>query len=188
MAAIYHTRTISRHEIDDKLKKSGDFVKLDFLSSCLKKQMDFDTKKFVLLKLAELYSERKMFAEAGKMMRAGAEINGTYEGKMNDFIKSGELFAKAGNFDEADVSFTKALGSATEMQRAKIKTAKKTAYFAKAKELMQRDRRSHAMEAYEKLLLMDLNPIEKHEVQNALLQIYEKLGKVKEFYALKAGM
>ena len=186
MTQIFHTRAITRREVDEKLKISGDYVKLDFLSACLKKQMDFDTRKFVLMKLAEVYEQRKMFAEAGKMMRASAEINTTYDGKMNDFVKSAQLFVMAGGFQDADVSFAKALGSAKEMQRQGVKNLRKEAYKAKAKDLLDKERRSHAMEAYEKLLDLELTPQEKREAQSSLLAIYEKLGKIKEYYHLKA--
>jgi len=35
---------------------------------------------------------------------------------------------------------------------------------------------------------LDLTSEEKREIQGTLLMLYEKLGKVKEFYALKANM
>lgn len=178
----------TKSEIEARIANVGDYVKMDLLSSSLKKQLDFDTKKFVLVRLASVYEGRKMFAEAAKMMKNAAEINTTYDAKMDDFMKSSILFIKAGHFDEADVSFTKALGCATELQKGRLKTERKAAYIAQAKEYMARDRRSHALEAYEKLLMFDLTPEEKNEVQSTLLTLYEKLGKVKEFYALKANM
>jgi len=181
--------SITRKEVEDKLKSVGDYVKMDFLSTCLKKQMDFDTKKFVLLKLSEIYEARKMFSEAAKMMRNAAEINTTYDGKMTDFMKSCSLFVKSGHFDEADVSFTKAMACASGMQKDRIKAMRKEAFKAQAKEYIARDKRSHAAETYEKLLgLESLAPDEKREAQSTLLILYEKLGKVKEFYALKANM
>lgn len=179
---------VTRREVEERLKRVGDYVKMDYLSACLKKQLDFDTKKFVLLKLAEVYEQRRMFAEAAKMMRNAAEINTTYEGKMNDFVKSAELFVRAGHFDESDVSFTKALGCAKELEKARIKQTRKEWYKAQAKEYLARDRRSHAVIAYEKLLALELSLQEKKEAQTTLLSLYEKLGKVKEFYALKANI
>ncbi|MBS3065671.1 hypothetical protein J4229_01355 [Candidatus Pacearchaeota archaeon] len=182
------TRVVTKRELEERLKNAGDYVKMDLLSSALKKQLDFDTKKFVLFKLAEIYETRKMFSEAAKMMRNAAEINATYEGKMNDFMKSCNLFIKGGSFAEGEVSFVKAMGCATELQKARLKTAKKEAYKAQAKEYLARQRRSHAMEVYEKILSLELTPDEKKEAQTTLLGLYEKLGKVKEYYALKASM
>jgi tetratricopeptide (TPR) repeat protein len=183
-----NTKTVTKREVEERLSKVGDYVKMDFLSQCLKKNLDFDTKKFVLLKLAEIYEARRMFSEAAKVMRGAAEINSTYESKLNDFMKSGTLFVKGGAFDEADVSFTKAMGCATDLQKQRIKATRKEAYKAQAKEFVSRERRSHAAIAYEKLLNMDLAPLEKKEMQTTLLGLYERLGKVKEYYALKANM
>ncbi len=183
-----NTRAVNRRELEERLKNVGDYVKMDLLSSALKKQLDFDTKKFVLMKLAEIYEARKMFSEAARMMRNAAEINTTYDGKMNDFIKSCVLFTKGGSFDEADISFTKAMGSATELQKGRLKVVRKDALKAQAREYLNRDRRSHAVEAYEKLLSLELASDEKREAQNTLLMLYEKLGKIKEFYALKANV
>ena len=183
-----NTKTITRRELEEKIKNVGDYVKMDLLASALKKQIDFDTKKFVLTKLAEIYELRRMFSEAARMLRNSAEINMTYESKMNDFMKSSNLFIKGGSFDDADVSFTKALGCATELQKARLKKERKEAYKAQAKEYVVKERRSHALTAYEKILSLDLTSEEKREIQGTLLMLYEKLGKVKEFYALKANM
>lgn len=183
-----NTRTVTKRELEERLSGVGDYVKMDLLASALKRQLDFETKKFVLLKLAEVYESRKMFSEAAKMMRNAAEVNGTYEGKMNDFMKSCILFIKGGSFAEGDVSFTKAAGCATELQKARLKTERKEAYKTQAKEYVSKERRSHAVEAYEKLLGLELTPDEKKEAQTTLLLLYENLGKVKEFYALKANM
>ena len=188
MGMLYVGKSTTRREIEEKIQNVGDYVKMDVLSAALKKQIDFDTKKFVLLTLAGIYESRRMFSEAARMMRNAAEINTTYDGKMNDFMKSAELFIKGGNYADSDVSFTKALGSANESQKERIKGMRREAYKAQAKEYLAKDRRAHAIETYEKLLNLDLNPVDKAEAQNALLGLYEKLGKIKEYYALKANM
>lgn len=188
MGMVYHAKTITRREVEEKLSKVGDYVKIDFLEQCLRMQIDFDTKKFALLKLAEVYEGRKMFSDAARMMSNAAEINATYDAKMNDFMKSFNLFVKAGAFREAETSFTKALGSATELQKQRLKQTRKENYKAQASELVKRDRRSQAVEAYERLLELELDPIEKKTAQTTLLGLYEKLGKIQDFYKLKQMM
>ncbi len=179
--------TLSRREIDAKLAASGDYVKMDYLQACLKKPLDFDTKRFVMTKLASIYESRMMYLEAGKLVRNVADINTTYEGKVNDFVKSMSLFIKAVNFAEADISFKKAIAIATPKQKPEIKMKFKEMFKMQAKEFMARDKRKHALETYEMLATLDLNPIEKKEVESALIRLYEKLGKVKEYYNLKNG-
>ncbi len=175
----------TRREIEEKISGVGDYVKMDYLQRCLKMQIDFETRKFVLLKLSQIYEDRKMFLEAGKLMRAAAEINTTFAGKMNDFVKSMELYVFGGNYDESDISYNKALACADGLQKTRIKEQRKKVYKESANELMKRDKRKHAMEAYEKLMEMELNSDEKTEVKNELMNLYEKLGKIQDYYTLK---
>ena len=61
-------------------------------------------------------------------------------------------------------------------------------YLAQAQEFLKKDKRKHAVETFEKILEMpDLLPSERQEVQKNLLDLYEKLGKIREYYTLKKG-
>ncbi len=182
------TDGLTKKEIEAKLSSVGDYVKMDYLQSCLKKQLDFDTKRFVLLKLSSIYESSKMYLEAGKLMRIAADINTTFEGKTNDFVKSVELFIKSGNYNEADISFNKAMALANERQKVGIKIKIKDFYKSHSRDLISKDKRKHAMEAYEKILTLDLDPIEKKEVQSNLLDLYQKLGKITDYYSLKKNI
>jgi tetratricopeptide (TPR) repeat protein len=175
----------SRKEIEEKLAGAGDYVKMDVLQRYLKQQLDFDTRKFVLLTLSSIYESRKMYLEAGKMMRNAAEINTTFAGKMSDFVKSMELYTFGGNYEEADASYNKALACGDGLQKTRIKERRKEVYKLVAKNLMGKDKRKHAMDAYEKLLEIDLTPEEKNEVKNVLMNLYEKLGKIQDYYSIK---
>lgn len=185
MAMDFKKEGVTRKEIEGKISGAGDYVKMDVLQRYLKQQLDFDTRKFVLLTLSSIYENRKMHLEAGKLMRNAAEINTTFAGKMSDFVKSMELYALGGNYDEADASYNKALACGDGLQKTRIKEKRKEVYKLVAKDLMNKDKRKHAMEAYEKLLELDLTAEEKNEVKNVLMKLYEKLGKIQDYYALK---
>jgi len=181
--------SVNRRDIEAKLLNIGDYVKMDYLSACLKKSLDLDTKKFVLLRLSEIYESRKMYLEAGKLLRVAAEINTTFEGKMQDFMKSSDLYIKGGNFDEAESSYAKALVCSNEAQKERLRTRRKEAYKLYAQECISRDKRKHAMEAYQKYLsIAELTQQERKEVQALLLTLYEKLGKIVEYSSLKRMM
>jgi tetratricopeptide (TPR) repeat protein len=185
----YSNMIPTRKDVEAKLATLGDYVKIDYLTRCLKQSLDFDTRKFVLTELAKIYEERAMPAEAARMLVFAADINTTFQGKINDFIKAAGLFIKSGNFDEADASFNKAVACANERQKVEIKSKRKEMYMTWAKFLSGKDnKRKHAMQVYEKLLSIELNPEEKREVQSTLLFLYEKLGKVQDFYSLKRSM
>ena len=178
----------TRREVEEKLSKVGDFVRMDYLSDCLKKNLDFDTRKFVLNTLAKIYEGRGIFLEAGRLMKASADINTTFEGKISDFMKSAELYVKAGSFDESDISFNKALALATQKQKEELKNKRKEIIKKQAEDYAKKDKRKHAMDAYEKLASLDLPLSEKKEVQKALLGLYEKLGKINDYYQVKRAM
>ncbi|HLC31870.1 MAG TPA: hypothetical protein VJK51_04325 [Candidatus Nanoarchaeia archaeon] len=181
-------KSVSRQEIDQKLPLMGDYVKIDYLQQCLKVAADFDTKKFVLVKLAGLYEGRGMFMDAGKLMSNAAEINTTFEGKMQDFMRSFELYLKGGVFDEAEVSYAKGLACGSGMQKDRMKERRKQSYVGLAEEYMNKDKRTYAMKTYEKILAFELSPDEKRSAQQTLLGLYDKLGKIREFYALKKAI
>ncbi len=177
---------ISRKEVEAKLASSGDYVKMDFLQRCLKKEMDFDTKRFVLLKLAGVYESRMMFLEAAKMMRIVADINTTFDGKYADFAKSMELYLKGSEFNEAELSFKKALACGNDKQKIALRAKMKETYKAKAAEFIKRDKRKNAADTYESFLALPfLDSIERKEAQKVLLGLYQRLGKLREFYALE---
>ncbi|MEK6825139.1 MAG: hypothetical protein AABY02_04775, partial [Nanoarchaeota archaeon] len=81
----------TKQDIQTKLAKMGDYVKIDYLCRALSSGLDFETRKFVLLELSKLYESRSMYLEAGKLMKNAAEINTTFKGKITDFMKSVEL-------------------------------------------------------------------------------------------------
>lgn len=178
-------KEFSRREIEERLSKMGDYVKIGFLSDCLKATLDFDTRKFALVKLANLYETRKMYFDAGKAMRSAAEINTTFVGKMNDFIKAAELFVRGGDYDLADAAVKNALSHANGEQRNVVKKSVKGFYMNQAREFLANDRRKGATEVYEKLLTMEIDESERQDVSEKLLQLYDNLGKIREYYMLK---
>ena len=179
----------NRKEIEIRLKTLGNYVKIDYLASCLKEQsLDFDTRRYVLLELAKLYKERKMFSEAGKMLHAAAPINTTYKGMLSDYVASAEMFVKGGNFENSDISFEKALACANDNEKFEIKQIKIDYYKHRAEEYLRDDKRTNAVAAFEKLLTLNLALTERKEIQEKLLNLYDKLGRIKDYYNLKNNM
>src|SRR3989344_6825246 len=151
----------TRRAVEEKISTMGDYVKIGYLTSCLKQSLDFDTRKFVLTTLSSLYENKRMYLDAGKMMSYAAEINTTFNGKISDFLKSTEFFIKGGEYDEADMSFKKAIALGNISQKAEMKKRVKELYKSQAGDFLVRDKRKNAVEAYEKLLSMELGESEK---------------------------
>lgn len=180
----------NRKDIETRLGAMGDYVKIDYLSELLRGNLDYETRRFVLLKLAKLYKDKGMIAEAAKLVVNAADINTTYDAMMKDYSVAMQLYIQAGKLDEADSALNKAMASCnTESQKSSLRAKRKEALFARAEDLVKKDKRKHAMVTYEKIIsLPDVGIGEKKTAQENLSRLYEKLGKVKEFYGLRRGM
>ena len=178
-------KEVTRKEIEARLKDMGDYVKMDYLESCLRKHLDFDTKKFILINLAALYENRKMYFDAGKAMRTAADINTTFQGNVTDFMRAIQLFIRSEKFDEVDITLSKALASADDKDRGKIKQTVKEFYKVHAKLCEQKGKKRSAAEAYERMLTLPVNEVEKQETKNSLMRLYNGLGKVREYYSVQ---
>jgi len=175
----------TKGEIEMRLGEMGDYVKMGYLQGCLRNNLDFDTRKFVLVKLAGLYEVRRMFLDAGKMMRAGAEINTTFQGKINDFVKSMELFVRGGAYDEAEVSSRRALSFANDRQKGEVKKSLLEFYKTQARLMEQKNKRQGALKIYEKLFEMSDEGVERDKIKEKLLELYEGLGKMRDYFRLQ---
>jgi len=187
MIKIMYVREKTRKEIEARLEGMGDYMKMGYLASCLKNHLDLDTRKFVLIKLSGLYEFRNMFFDAAKTIRLAADINTTYQGKITDFLKACDLFIRAGNYEEADACMKRAIALGNEKQRQEIKKTVKEFYKVWARFFAENRKRKQAMKAYEKLLSFELDDVERNEIKENLLEIYDKLGKIREYYTLKGS-
>jgi tetratricopeptide (TPR) repeat protein len=178
----------TKQEIEAKLATMGDYVKIDYLERVLKMHLDFETRKYALTVISGLYENRGMFNEAARARKGAAEINTTFRSKIQDYMKSIQLFIRGASFQDADFMFAQALALGNEKDKMEMRAVLKSFYLNEAKDLLARDKRNQAKKVYEKALNLDLNPQEKQHVQQQLLGLYEKLGNVQEFLRLKKSM
>ena len=178
---------MSKLEIEKELEGKGDFVQIDHLTRFLEQDPPYDIKKFVYLKLAGLYEKRDMFNDAAKMYEKIGSLSIPFSEKVKHHVKETELYIKAGFFDKADYALKKALSYANPHsgEIAEINFAVKDFYKRQAEVYEKERRRAHAVRVYEKLISMKLSETEKEEIKKKLLELYEKLGKIKEYNLLK---
>jgi tetratricopeptide (TPR) repeat protein len=174
-----------RTDIEMKIASMGDYVKIGYLEGCLKNHLDYDTRKFVLVKLAGLYEQGKMFANAGEAMKNAAEINTTTQSKINDFMKATELFIRAGSYDFAEMCVKKAIAEASQVQQKEINLKVKEFYKTKARACLNEGKKKNAVTAYEKLIELKLDEKERAEITAKMAEIYENLGDMKGYFSLE---
>lgn len=178
-------RGMSKHEIEEILEGKGDFVQIDYLTKFMNEEMSFDLKKFICFKLAEIYERKGMLNDAAIMFEDIALISIAFSEKIKYYVKVAELYIRVGFFDKAYSAMKKALNQGNEQQKYEVYFTIKGFYMRQAEIYESELKRNHAAKIYEKLLNMNINDFEKEEIKEKLLGLYEKLGKFKEYSALK---
>jgi len=176
---------ITKREIEERVSRVGEYLKIDILSNYLKMNIDFSARKFVLKSLAELYEKKGILKEAAKLMNNCAEIDVSFESKIDDYMKAFELFIKSEEYHLSEITFNKALSCANTQKKEELKTKRREIYKNQAESLIKKDKRKSAVQIYERMLELDYTQEEKKEIKKILMGLYEKLGKIREFYEMK---
>ena len=174
-------------EIKEKIAKTNTILsKINYVESAIKESnFGLEIKRYLYQVLSELYEERKMFDRSAKAMSNKASMEITFRNKIESYLRAGELYSKALKADDADEMFSRASREANDLEKQKIKLTKKNIYFATARDLEKKMKRSAASKFYEKLITMNLEEIEKKEVKEKLVSIYKNLGMFREIKLLE---
>ena len=89
-----------KKEIEIRASKMSDFLKMEYLESCLKKFTDHEIQKFCCLELSKLYESKFMYPEAVKYIFRYQEITGNPSEKKKGIAKEIELLIKGGFYDK----------------------------------------------------------------------------------------
>ncbi len=172
-------------EIKKELEGKGDFVQIDQLTRLVKEKVRPDVRRFIHQRLGEIYESKGMLVDAAKMFNNVANASMSFNEKKSFHLKEAELYILAGKFEDVDEAIKKAVREASAPERAEILLTVKEFYKKQAEIFEFNRRKNHAAKIYEKLLAMDISNIEKKEIKKKLLELYENLGKIKEYMALK---
>lgn len=177
-------KEMTKVEVEKELNGKGDYVQIDNITRFLKENPATDVKRFLYLKLTEVYERRSMFSEEADMYNKLIELSVTPADKVNYHIKATECYIKSGFFDKADLMMNRALGEVKELERRKLMNSIIDFYKKQAQVYEKEKRRSKAMKTYEKLLSMNIVSSEKDEINKKLSGLYKELGMVGEYMRL----
>jgi tetratricopeptide (TPR) repeat protein len=178
-------KEMTKVEIEKELLGKGDYVQIDNITRFMKDNLPLDIKKFVSLKLVEIYERRNMFADAAELYGRLVETALTNSDKTNYLVKQTECYIKAGFFDKADISMKKAIAEAKVIERGKISISIKDFYNNQAQAYEKEKRRNKAVQTYERMLTLNFSDAEKKEINQKLLTLYNELGMVDPYMNLK---
>ena len=170
-------KDMSKSEIEKELSGKGDFVQIDYLTKFIDKKPPIHIKKFALMKLIEIYENKKMHNDVARMYEQLSINSLSSSEKVGHFVQGAESYIKAGYFDRADSAMRRAMELSTIVKKAEIYTQIKNFYKKQAEICEKEARRNNAVKIYEKLLIMRISDSERNEIKQKLLALYEQLGK-----------
>ena len=176
-----------REEIEAKVNTMSDFLKMEYLESCLKSNPDINIHKYCYKKLSDLYENKIMYSEAAKYMAKFEELCVGAKEKIAAIVKEAELLIKADQYDSADYLYKKAMSFADTAEKFEIKRKMVEFYKKEAANFEKSNKISAALKIYEKLV-HHVADAERNEARKRMLELYNKLGKVKEYIKLKAEL
>jgi len=179
---------MSKSELERELDGKGDFIQIDIVNKFLGRSSELkrDTKKFLFLRLAEIYERRLMIREAAKMYDNLGILVISFSEKIKYFLKEVKLLISKGEFNRAEEAMKKAISQASSVERENIYFEVKHFYKEQAREYEEKMKRNHAVRIYEKLLEMRLDFSERKEIKEKLLELYDKLGEIRKYEYLKS--
>lgn len=171
---------ITKKEVENAIKDKRDFVRIDYLKRYLKENPPVDVKKYIYLKLSEVYEEKGLFSEAGDMFDKIAMLCFTYSDKIKNYVKAAEFYIKDLNFEKATEASRRALSNANSTQRREIISQITEFYKTEALKYEKQNKKRKAAKVYEKLLKTKIDKEEEQSVRDRLKELYTELGMFKE--------
>ena len=180
-------KEMSVQEVEEFLKNKNDFTKIDYLTRFLHEKLPAETRKIVFMKLGEVYERSSMFMDSGRAYEKAIELSPEKDRK-NVSIKAAQALIRAGDFNRADELIRNVVSKSSDFERRDIFNSLKTFYLFTA-EMHEKSRKlAEAIKIYERVLTMNITDEEKKKIKARLMDLYQKLGRVKEYIDIKGKM
>jgi len=175
---------MSKSEIEKELKGKGDFIQIDYLNRFIAQKPPLHEKKFAFMKLIEIYQEKKMFNDVGKIYKNLSMLALSSQERVDYLIKETKAYIQGARFDEADSVMRRAMDEVPIVKKSEIYEDIKRFYLLQAETYEKENKRNHAVKFYEKVLSLKISEQEKSEIKGKLLALYDQLGKFREHSVL----
>jgi hypothetical protein len=175
-------------EIEVFLRNKGDYVQIDLLTRFLQEKTKPEVRKFAFMRLGEIYERSSMFPNAGRNYKMAGELS-TGDDKKHLTLKAVQMFIRASDFSMAEALIRNLTSKSSDRERKEIYEEMKKFYIYTS-EIFEKTRKlGEAVKIYEKILTMpEFSDDEKRQVKPKLMELYNKLGKIKEYMDMKRNM
>ncbi len=176
-----------KKEIEIRVSKMSDFLKMEYLESCLKKFSDHEIQKFCCVELSRLYESKFMYLEAVKYIFKFQELSGNPMEKKRASQKEIELLIKGGFYDKAESVVKKTLTMLNDSEKMELKRNIVSWYKVIGEKAERMGRNAEIIKVYEKILPYTSDN-ERNHIKLKLIDSYKKLGKIREAIELEKDL
>lgn len=148
----------------------GDEKKIEFLENLLKKELDNEAKKFIMLKIAELYEKKNLYNSSLHYLLSAATLADKWSEKIPLLMKITQIYIKLFDFINAEDYFKQAIEISNLNDIERLRQEYINYYLKEAKFYEQKNRYRKAIKFYE---FLANKGIERYEMLNKVADLYE---------------
>jgi hypothetical protein len=174
----------TRDEVCKRAEKMSDFLRMEYLESCLKVLADIDIRRYCLQELSRLYERNHMYPDAIKYIINFQAVCISRREKINAYLKEIELLINGGYYERVEYAYKRIIENLNDKEVYEIEKRIVDFYKEEIKRLEKMNRYAPLLKAYEMLMKLLIGE-EKIEAKKRILVLYKKLGKVRESLELE---
>ncbi|MEM1577861.1 MAG: hypothetical protein QXM27_02540 [Candidatus Pacearchaeota archaeon] len=163
---------LTKEDIISQIKNFiSDEKRIEFLERILPKQTDKETRKFILLTLANLYEKKQMFNSALTYYTQLSSLLVKFKEQQEIFLKIAKLYVKIFNFSAAEDYLKKAIAASNKSEEERIRQEYIKFCLDEAADYEKKKKILKAIKIYEYLASRDINKI---DMLRKIAYLYEK--------------
>lgn len=174
----------TKREIEEKAGKMSDFLRMEYLESCLKRFVDSEVLRYCYSELSRSYEKNHMYTDAIKYLERFQELCTTQREKFDAYLKEIELLIKAGLYDRVDFAYNKMKENLSPREIKELQEKMLMMFRVEAEKQEKSSKYRMAAKAYEKILTM-IKGLDTIDIKRRLENLYKKLGMVRESLELE---
>ena len=180
---------ITEEDIRAKLKTLSSMLQQEYLENLLKRMnLNPDIKLMISREVVELYVRRGLWSNAAKIMESAAISFHNPNTKRDIYKQAGILYVRACDFLTADDCFKRAIENALDREKPFLKKEIETIYLTEAQNFENIGKRQKTVDIYERIKRTNPDESVKRKINEKLVVLYEKLGKIREHIDLRDSM
>lgn len=179
----------SEEDIRTRLKTLSPMLQQEYLENLLKRlDLDPNIRLLCSREVTELYVRRGLWGNAAKIMESAATFIHNPNIKKDIYKQAAILYLRGMDLLMAEDCFRKTLENAMEKEKPSLKIEIERVHFTEAANMENTGKRAKAVEIYERMLRLNPDPILQRKINEKLVVLYEKLGRIRDHLNLRDSM